>query len=117
MVLPTQRHPIKAKDRVYADESDANDARRDDTDCSEDNFEVDVRHVRLIRPLNDLFQRVMYYIRYLLHNRSGRYNDKVSSTVPMAGKRMALPVKSVNFSGDDPVAVLMSCTTATCGGP
>ena len=74
MVLPTHRHRRKAKDRGYVTNgSEASDTTRDDTDSSDDDFEVDVRHLRQIRPLNDLFKKVMDYRRYRLHNRSGRY--------------------------------------------
>ena len=106
VVLPTHRHRRKAKDRGYVtDESEASDSTRDDTDSPDDDFEVDVRHVLRIRPLNDLFKKVMDYRRRRLHNRSGRYNAKVASTVSKAGKRMNLQMKGVTFSGDDPIAV------------
>ena len=116
-MLPTQRHRRKAKDWGYVtDGSEASDAARDDTDSSDDDFEVDVRHLRRIRPLNDLFEKVRDYRRYRLHNRSGRYNAKVAITVSRAGKRMALQMKGVTFSGDDPIAVLnfLSRFTAAC---
>ena len=57
-MLPTQRHRRKAKDRGYVtDGSEASDATRDNTDSSPEDFEVDVRHLRRIRPLSDLFKR------------------------------------------------------------
>ena len=98
------------------DGSEASDATRDDTDSSDDDFEIDVQHVRPIRPLNYLFKKFMDYRRYRLHNRSGRYNAKVASMVSRAGKRMALQMKGVTFSGDDPIAVLnfLSRFTAAC---
>ena len=117
MVLPTHRHPRKAKDRGYVtDESEASEATRDNTDSSDDDFEGDVRHVRRIRHLKDLFKKVMDNRRYRLHNRSGRYNAKVSSTVSRTGKRIDLQMKGVTFSGDDRIAVLnfFSRFTAAC---
>ena len=96
----------KAREDSDTDTSVLTDGTDGDTDSSDEDAEADVSHLRKIRPLNDLFRRVMDFRKYRLKNRSGRYDPKIAKTVTKVGKLMSLQMKGASFSGDDPITVL-----------
>lgn len=93
-VFDSSRVRKKRDEGYYSDKSGKSDATGDDTEPSDDDRESGVSHLRRIRPLNDLFRKVIDYRRYRLHNRFGRYNEKVARMINSAGKSMPIQMKA-----------------------